>query len=62
MVSSINKTDHHDITEALLKVVVKHHKPNQPNLINSNFIVEKNQENRIGNNFRIHNSKISSLI
>jgi hypothetical protein len=27
MVSSFNKTDPHDITEILLKVVLKHHKP-----------------------------------
>ena len=27
-VSSINKTDCHDITEILLKVALKHHKPN----------------------------------
>ena len=28
LVSSSNKTDHHNITEILLKVVLKHHNPN----------------------------------
>jgi len=31
-VSSTNKTDCHDITEILLKVALKHHKPKPPNL------------------------------
>ena len=36
-VSSTNKTNCHDITEILLKVVLKHHKPNQT-------IIHKNSE------------------
>ena len=30
LVSSTYKTDLHDINEILLKVALKHHKPNQP--------------------------------
>jgi hypothetical protein len=33
LVSSTNKTDRHDTTEIVLKVELKHHKPNQTNII-----------------------------
>ena len=37
-VSSTNKTDRHDITEILLKVVLKHHKP-KPNKMNCELML-----------------------
>jgi len=37
-VSSTNKTDRHAITEILLKVALKHHKPSKPNQIYSQTI------------------------
>jgi hypothetical protein len=36
-ISTINKTDFHDITELLLKVVVKHHNPN-PKYVSVNML------------------------
>jgi hypothetical protein len=35
LASSINKTDHHDIAEILLKVALKHHNPNPVYLFNT---------------------------
>jgi hypothetical protein len=44
-VSSINKTDRHDITEILLKVALKHQKPNQPNrILLFDFVFERQVE------------------
>jgi hypothetical protein len=39
-VSSTNKTDHYDITQILLKVVLKHHKPNLLILIDKILLID----------------------
>jgi hypothetical protein len=40
-VSSSIKTDHHNITEILLKVALKHHKPNSQLYHSSHFFIGK---------------------
>jgi hypothetical protein len=52
VVSSTNKTDRHDITEILLKVVLKH-KMNNPNPVNKDYAMISNMVENFTNPFVI---------